>query len=285
MTVQATTVLPAELAGTYHLAWREGRFGLMAEGIAGLPVHGVVEGSILSTSTLGQAWVRWPLADYQATHPLALRYTLWDLPRLLDSAPDTARSGDTFTASLDLDGRDGAETHLELRREAGRVVGGRVETSLDPGAPFTFTREDPHPFPMVPEPSLEQDPMLDGDSQAMAGHQVLLDWIRQHHDAVGAYPEAINAEPGLDTLFLQSFNRDWPTSPYDGQPMADAEREGHFRWEICSPEDATFTGLGWDGAVLVESFGKGCSKGQGGREHGTAAPPATLATLPSLGSS
>jgi hypothetical protein len=266
MTVEAANPGPADLLGTYHLAWREGRFGVLAEDVPGLPIHAVVEGPILSTSALGHAWVRWPLAEFQATHPLAIRYTVWDLPRLLDSATDGAEAGDRLTASLDLDGQDGKETFLELRQEGGRIVWGTVQTTLDPASPFTFTREEPHPFPMVPQPSLEETPVLDGDARAEAGHQVLLGWIREHRDLTGSYPRGVTAEPGLDTLFVQSFEKDWPASPYDGKPMADVDDAGHFQWQVCSPQDATFTGLGWDGAVLEESFGKGCHKEQGTEE-------------------
>ncbi|MHB1261610.1 MAG: hypothetical protein ACYC2H_07820 [Thermoplasmatota archaeon] len=258
MTVEPSTLQPPELAGTYHLAWREGRFGVLAEGVPGLPVHAVIESSIVSTSTLGHSWVRWPLAEFQATHPLAIRYTLWDLPRLLDSASDAAGTGDTLTASLDLDSSGDRETRVELRKEAGRIVWARVETPLDQESPFTFTREEPHPFPMVPEPALEQTPMLDGDARAEQGHRVLLGWIRDYQALVGSYPDRVSPDP--DSLFLQSFNEDWPTSPYDGRPMAQSDAEGHFLWEVCSPEDATFTGLGWDGVILEESFGKGCFK-------------------------
>lgn len=257
MAVATTTLQPKELAGSYHVAWREGRFGVLAE-VPGLPVHAVVEGPLVSTSTLGQAWVRWPLAEYQETHPLAIRYTLWDLPRLLDSADDATEEGDTLTASLDLDGQGGKETTLELRKEAGRIVWARVETPLDPESPFTFTREEPHPFPMVPEPALEQTPMLDGDARAEQGHRILLGWIRDHHDLVWSYPDRVT--PDADSLFLQSFDQEWPISPYDGRPMAAGDREGHFLWEVCSPQDATFTGLGWDGVILEESFGRGCHK-------------------------
>ncbi|MEA3137542.1 MAG: hypothetical protein QOC71_1823 [Thermoplasmata archaeon] len=264
MTVAMTSLQPPELLGTYHLAWREGRFGMMTEGVAGLPVHAIVEGPVVSTSTLGQAWVRWPLAEFQATHPLAIRYTLWDLPRLLDSASDAAESGDAITASVDLDGHDGPETKIELRKEGGRIVAAQVETPLDAESPFTFTREDPHPFPMVAEPSLEQAPVLEGDKQAIAGHNVILGWIRDSQGLLGSYPEDVNP----DTLLLQSFNQDWPVSPYDGKPMADTDQEGHFLWARCTPDDATFTGLGWDGAILEESFGKGCFKERGGGEAG-----------------
>jgi hypothetical protein len=266
MTVEAANPGPADRLGTYHLAWREGRFGVLAEGVPGLPVHGVVEGSILSTSEVGQAWVRWPLAEFQQAHTLAIRYTVWDLPRLLDSATDGTRAGDRFTASLDLDGRDGRETHVELRQEGGRIVWARVETSLDAAAPFTFTREDPQPFPMVPQPSLELAPVLDGDGRAAAGHKVLVAWIHEHRDLTGAFPKAISAEPGLDTLFLQSLQEEWPVNPFDGRPMADRGDPGHFQWQVCSPQDATFTGLGWDGTVVEESFGKGCDKGRGTQE-------------------
>ncbi|HJQ92799.1 MAG TPA: hypothetical protein VJ874_00780, partial [Candidatus Thermoplasmatota archaeon] len=273
MAVELTSLQPPELLGTYHLAWREGRFGVLAEDVAGLPQHAVVEGSLLSTSALGQSWVRFPLAEYQATHPLAIRYTLWDLPRLLDSAPDSSGSGDVLTASLDLDASGDRETRLELRKESGRIVWGRVETPLDPEAPFTFTREDPHPFPMVPEPSLEPLPADEGDARAQAGHQVLLGWIKESRGLLGAYPEEVNPE----TLLLQSFNQEWPTSPYDGKPMADVEQEGHFQWDRCSPEDATFVGLGWDGAILEESFGKGCARAPsgfgGGEDEGLPLPP------------
>lgn len=269
MAVELTSLQPPELLGQYHLAWREGRFGVLAEGVAGLPQHGVVEGPILSTSTLGQAWVRFPLAEYQATHPMAIRYTLWDLPTLLDAAPDASESGGVLTASLDLDGKDGRETSLELRKEAGRIVWGRVETTLDPEAPFTFTREDPHPFPMVPEPSLEPLPADDGDARARAGHEVLLGWIRESRALLGSYPAEVNP----DTLLLQAFNEEWPASPYDGKPMADIEQEGHFQWDRCSAEDATFVGLGWDGAILEESFGKGCARAPSGLDAGEGLPP------------
>lgn len=269
MTVELTSLQPPELLGQYHLAWREGRFGVLAEGVPGLPQHAVVEGPILSTSTLGQAWIRHPLAEYQATHPLAIRYTLWDLPRLLDSAPDGSESDGVLTASLDLDGQGGRETRLELGKEAGRIVWARVETPLDPEAPFTFTREDPHPFPMVPEPALEPVPADDGDSRAKAGHQVLLGWIRGSRDLLGSYPEEVNP----DTLLLQSLNQPWPTSPYDGKPMADIEQEGHFQWDRCSAEDATFIGLGWDGAILEETFGKGCARAPSGLGEGEGLPP------------
>jgi hypothetical protein len=262
MTVQATSLQPPELQGTYHLAWRDGRFGMLTEGVAGLPVHSVVEGLTVSTSTMGQAWIRWSLPEYQATHPLAIRYTIWDLPRLLDSAPDATTSGELLTASLDLDGRDGAETHVELRKEGGRIVAGRVETPLDPESPFTFTREDPHPFPMVAEPALEQVPAADGDAQAVDGHHVLLAWIAEYEALLGTYP----ADVTPDTLLLQSFQKEWPVSPYDGKPMADRDAEGHFLWERCSDQDATFTGIGWDGVVLEQSFGRGCSKGSSPEE-------------------
>lgn len=257
MTVQLTSLQPPDLLGAYHLAWREGRFGVLAEDVAGLPVHAVIEGPMVSTSTLGQSWVRWPLAEYQAAHPLAIRYTLWDLPRLLDTAPDSAQAGDLLSASLDLDGQGDKETRIELRKEAGRIVWARVTTPLDPEAPFTFTREDPKPFPMVPQPALEETPALDGDARAVAGHQVLVGWIQEHKGLLGSYPEEVNP----DALLLQSFNQEWPTSPYDGKPMADQQQEGHFQWVRCTPNDATLTGLGWDGAVFEESFGNGCSQG------------------------
>lgn len=261
MTVEMTNLSPTPLLGTYHLAWREGRFGILAEDVPGVPQHAVVEGPVLSTSTLGQSWIRFLLADYQATHPFAVRYTLWDLPRLLDSATDASESADgVLTASLDLDGIDGRETRLELRKEAGRIVWARVETPLDPQAPFVFTREDPHPFPMVPEPSLEPLPASDRDARARAGHEVILAWIRESRDLLGSYPAEVNP----DSLLLQSFNQEWPSSPYDGKPMADVEQEGHFQWDRCSAEDATFVGLGWDGAILEQSFGKGCDRAPSG---------------------
>jgi hypothetical protein len=258
MTVRPANAAATELAASYHLAWREGRFGVLSEGAQGLPVHAVVEGPVLSTSTLGQSWVRWSLAEFQAVHPMAIRYTLWDLPRLLDATPDSTQVDGLFLARLDLDRTGDRETTVELRQEAGRIVWARVATPLDAGSPFTFEREEPRPFPMVPSPALEEGPVLDGDTRALQGHEVLLGWVRDHQALLGSLPATI----APDSLLLQSFNREWPKSPYDGKPMANQDQEGHFLWHRCSANDASFTGLGWDGAVLMESFGQGCSRGR-----------------------
>lgn len=253
MAVHVTAPGPGEQDGQLHAAWRDGRFGVLTPGTAGLPVHAVVAGDQVTVSQTGEGWVRWPLAQYQATHPLALRLTLWDLPRLMESAGETLHPGHT-SISLDVDGLGGVESKLELDVVGAHVATARLETPLDPAAPFTFTQEDPRAVPLDGEPVLEPAAVLQGDARALQGHQSILSWARQYREQLGSVPDELTPQ----TLALQSLGRSWPTSPYDDAPMRGGGPMGHFVWHKCGPDAAEFKGKGWDGVTVQQTFGAGC---------------------------
>lgn len=253
MAVRVTAPGPAEQDGRLHVAWRDGRFGLLTPGSGGLPTHAIVAGDALLTSQEGTAWTRWPMADYQAAHPLALRLTLWNLPRLLDAAGVTLPLGHT-SVDLDVDGLGGAESHLDVEVAGSHVASARLQTPLDPGSPFTFTQEEPRAVPLGGEPALEPPAVLQGDARALQGHQAILSWARQYREQLGSVPDQLTPQ----TLALQSLGRPWPTSPYDDTPMRGGGPMGHFLWQKCGADAAEFTGKGWDGATIQQTFGAGC---------------------------
>lgn len=255
MAVRSTPMDAFDLPGEAHVAWRNGRMGVLAGSMPGLPAHAVVDGPRLATSDLGQAWTTWSLADFQAANPFAVRYTLWDLPRLAageDLSPD--ETGHVLL-ELDIDARDGADSSLDLTIVGSHVESAVLSTTLDAGAPFTFTQEQVRPIPLDASPSMEPQPVSAGDALAMRGHETLLGWIRGYQDLTGMAPETVTPE---SLVVQRRLTADWPVSPYDGEPLRHDGPMGHFQWARCSAEDATFTGLGWDGAVVVEAFGAGC---------------------------
>lgn len=253
MAVRVTAPLPGEEDGRIHAAWRDGRFGLLTPGTAGLPVHTVVADGQVSVSQTGEGWTRWPLADYQATHPAALRLTFWNLPLLLEQAGVAPKLGHT-SVDLDLDGLGGPESRLDVEVVGAHVETARLETPLDLGAPFTFTQQEPRAIPLDGDPALEPATVLQGDARALQGHQAILAWARQYREQLGSVPDELTPQ----TLALQSLGRQWPTSPYDGQPMRGGGPMGHFVWQRCGADAAEFTGKGWDGATIRQTFGAGC---------------------------
>lgn len=253
MAVHVTAPGPGEEDGRIHAAWRDGRFGLLTPGTAGLPAHAVVADGHVFVSQEGEAWTRWPLADYKAAHPLASRLTLWNIPAILDAAGVVPGPGHT-AADVDLDGIKGAESHVEVDVTGAHVASVRLETPLDLGAPFTFLAEEPRAIPLDGQPFLEPPAVLQGDARALQGHQSIVAWTRQYREQLGSVPDELTPQ----TLALQSLGRSWPTSPYDDTPMRDGGPMGHFKWEKCGPDAAEFTGKGWDGAILRQTFGAGC---------------------------
>jgi hypothetical protein len=253
MAVRVTAPLPGEEDGTMHAAWRDGRFGLLTPGTAGLPVHAVVAGDQVLVSQTGEGWIRWGLAEYQTAHPQALRLTLWNLPLLLAEAGVVPRLGRT-SADLDLDGVGGSESRLEVEVVGAHVASARLETPLDLGAPFTFVEEPPRTILLDGAPHLDPASVLQGDARALQGHQSILAWTRQHREQLGSVPGELTPQ----TLALQALGRSWPASPYDDQPMRGGGPMGHFTWQRCGPDAAEFTGKGWDGATIRQTFGAGC---------------------------
>jgi hypothetical protein len=246
-----------EARGILRVAWENGLMGVQARREEGMPLFAVRQGGSLFVTQAQMGWTQWALPDYVGARLRGYRYLAWDVPDLLAHATQVADSGGrlTATASFQVVGRT-AQATITVEHEGAEVRKAVVATAEDPESPYTLT---PAPagldFPLqVPSPSRAAAEVARLDGQAREGHASILGWIQKYKDQLGRLPQDVSDQG----LAVQHVGSPWPASPYDGQPMRNQVASGHFQWRFCSDQDGSFSGFGWDGAPLGQSFGRGC---------------------------
>lgn len=249
---------PFEARGIMRVAWEGGLMGVQTQREAGMPRFAIRQGDTLFTTQAQMGWTQWALADHVAAHLRGYRYLAWNVPDLLARATEVSDSGGHLEARSTF--RVGARTAtatLVVEHEGGEVRRAVVTTPEDPESPYTFT---PAPAGLdvplrVPERARPVAEVQELDARAREGHVAILGWIQKHKDQLGRLPQDVSDQG----LAVQHVGAPWPASPYDGAPMRSQVASGHFEWRYCSDRDASFSGFGWDGAPLNQSFGRGCA--------------------------
>jgi hypothetical protein len=258
MSVTTVPVEPADRRGAIAVAWQDGLMAVATSNEGGMPAQAVVDGGRLYTTQAGMGWTQWLLADQVATSPRGFRFLALDAPRLLAGAHVSDATATWFRAAASYDvGHHLEAVTLEVNHTGPAVADVRILAPQDPESPYTL-RPLGHAFPFavaVPTPVRPAAEVERLDAQARDGQAQILGWIRQYRDQTGTLPQ--QATP--DSLALQRLGAPWPTDPYDGQPMADRQASGDFRWLRCSDADGSFHAFGWDGAPLNQDFGRGCA--------------------------
>lgn len=264
MKVDTTATEPFELQGDIHVDWQDGAFGIDTEMEIDLPRYVQRDGDVFYTSERLVAWEETTAAKVAASRELSNRVLLWDLPRLMEAPFEgtvTEEDGRTVVRGATTIAWFSQEVpvDVEVRVEDGRAVHAVVASPQGRESPFTFTAVSRElGFDVGDhEPSKPAREAQTIDREARPGHDYIAGLIRDHHARRGSTPETV--DPQSLALEHSLSGRPWPTSPVDGEPMRDALQSGHFKWSRCSPQDATFLGIGWDGTTTFVSFGRGCN--------------------------
>lgn len=254
-----TAMEPEDQRGSIVVAWQDGLFAVDNEKEFDLAQHTVVDGATAYTSRTGAKWTAWPLDDAVAQGRLSNRLVLWDVPRLL-------RDPGTTLAAAQEDGRTvlrgdvalglGLEAQVEVVVEGGRPAAMRIEADEGREAPFTIAPgRSPLRFAVqVPATVLAAQQVEAGDAQAKAGHdQVAALVLAYCRTRAGVLPDSV--DPETLRVELLASGQEWPRSPYDDAALRHGGGSGHFEWDRASPTEGTYTGLGWDGGVVLHFFG------------------------------
>lgn len=246
-----------EARGILRVGWANGLMGVQTQREDGMPRWAVRDGATLYTTQAGMGWTTWVLQDYVAQRPRGYRFLAWDVPDLLAHATSAKDSGSHLDASASFAAAGHtAQATIAVEHTGILVSKATVTTAEDPESPYTLTPTTAGlDFPLqVPAKARPVGEVQALDAQARDGHVAILGWIQKYKDQVGRLPQDVSDQG----LAVQHVGQAWPASPYDGQPMQNQEASGHFRWRFCSDQDAAFSGYGWDGAPLNQSFGRGC---------------------------
>ncbi len=247
---------PWEARGTIQVAWSGDLMGVYTRGEGGMPAMAIRDGDALYTSQTGMGWTSWDLASYVEQQGRGFRYLAWDAPALLSDGRVSATPGQVHAgSSFQMHGKD-IEAVVAVNHSGTQVTQVVIDTPADPESPFTLTPLlKPFPFDVAIPLSKTPADIEHLNAQARDGHTSILAWIKDYRAKFGSLPQDVSAQG----LALQRLNEPWPTNPYDSQPMRNEQASGHFAWNWCSAQDASFHGYGWDGAPLNEDFGLACS--------------------------
>lgn len=262
MDVETTATEPFELRGSIRVDWQDGVFGIDTEMEADLPRFVQRDDDVFYTSDRRIGWEEVPAARLAGSRDLSNRVLLWDLPRLLEApfagtvvtdGPVQVVRGNTTVHWFAQE----VEVFVEVHVEDGRAVRAVVASPAGRESPFTFTAaSEGLPFLGQHDPSRPAGEVRALDPEARRGHDAILRLVRDHHANRGSTPETVDPQSLAVERSLRGT--EWPDSPYDGQPMRDTAKGGHFIWSRCTPQDATYIGLGWDRTVTFLTFGQGC---------------------------
>jgi len=162
-----------------------------------------------------------------------------------------------FTAT----GTVGPGWQVEAQMEAvdGKVRWGRLEAQVGRESPYTFLAEGAvFPFPpVVPTESRPIEEVLEMQDEARSAHTTIILLLRDYaRNRGGTMPD----EPSPSTLAVEmtASGRQWPDNPFTGDPLAIGNASGDINWQNCGLRDARYDGLGFDSALVIQSFGAGC---------------------------
>ena len=264
--VETTPNDPNEVRGPLRVTWTGGRLAVESTTEPDLSRRTIVDGGTVYISNAGMGWIRYDLQEGLRNGRLSNRLLLWDLPDLAaDRKLSAQRSAAENGELVRMDGRVTRagltlDVDLTLLVADGEVREARLASSRGRESPYTFTPSasaitwaDRLPTQVRPEREV-----IELDAKAREGHVQVVGLVRAYQQSrAGMLPETL--DPDTLALELGTSGRGWPASPYDGQPLRNAERSGHFHWVRCSPNDGLYVGWGWDGLLHSQQFGpRGC---------------------------
>jgi hypothetical protein len=261
LVVHTTPHEPFEFVGPLMVTWGKGVFAVFSDREPDLHPRTVVAGDRAYVNHVaGMGWTQVPLKDAS----LSNRLLLWDLPRILAS-PGVQLEASTHGAAANLTARGSTTSpykvdfEVKLGIREGRVVWARLDSPQAREAPFTFSAGGVFPFPaQLPAESKARSEVAQVDPLAHAAHVFVIGLIEdQRRTRAGAVPD----EPSESSLRVElvASGKSWPTNPYTGRPLAAGTQSGDLKWKKCGFSDASYEGLGWDGALVTQPFGKGCA--------------------------
>jgi len=255
-------VTPDELnehPGDSGIAWSEEAFGILAgDSHSGLFRMTVLAGGLVYGSNFGIGWVSTPYPPSKG-NPASPLVALWDL-RTLAADPDLHVAASNGGANYTLVGfieRGGQHlaVDLQLGVRDGAIVWGRMVSQGTRESPFIFHSGGPLPFLLqVPSPSADSDVVAGKQDAATTAHRALVNLIQDyvsHH--AGSVPKTVT--PDTLAVELVASGQKWPTNPYSGNDLKDAQASGDFTWAWCSDTVAAYSGHAWDGPVMYKPFG------------------------------
>lgn len=261
MSVTTVPLEPLEGRGVLVVAWQDGRMGVSTLHEGGMPPQAVVAGPTLYESQAGMAWTSWSRATYAQSTARGFRYLAWDAPTLLAQAHVTTATATWFHATSSYTVGDRVQpVTLDVNHTGATVVDIRIATPQDPESPYTLRPAGAaFPFPMaVPAVFRPAPEVTELDGKARDGHGVLLGLVAAYgKDHGGTLPDTLT--PDSLRVEMVSSGAQWPTDPYDDQPLHERVASGHFHWVHCSLGDGLYEGYGWDGPTVRFAFGRGCS--------------------------
>jgi hypothetical protein len=257
---------PEPQRGNLLVAWDEAGFGISAPGEQGMTALTYVEGGEAYTSQASRGWVRQDRMEGLAWGGLSERTLLWDL-RALAALPEMGTRVGQEGAWTNLTGsgtiRSGTyewKVTFSISALDGTVQSATVTSPDARESPHTFaTTTLSFPFPLErPAPALSPEEVAQGEARAHAGHGELILLLHEYRRSHGnTLPERV--DPQSLQVEMVASGRSWPTNPFTGQPMQARDASGDFTWVRCDLQSGRFVGLGWDGPLQGESFGRGCS--------------------------
>ena len=266
MNVATTPTEAEEFRGFIRIGWSADGFGIDSQTEPDLTKWTVVENGTAYTTNTGMGWTHRPLEEVGAgRNKMSTRLLLWDLRSLLqDPALQQVVEEVGMEVVYRVSGitvQHGQQLEVDLRVVArdGVIRSAHLESPNGRESPYTFSpsRDEMRFKIKAPEESLDPPAIQTGDVDAYQGHTLLIQMIKDFQTTRAGYlPETLTP----DTMQLELARRggQWPASPYDGEAMRSVALSGHFQWQRCQPQDGKLVGLGWDGLVISQTFGKGC---------------------------
>lgn len=257
MDVATVPLEPWEARGQLRIQWTDDGFAFSAIGEGGMPSRAIRVGDLLYVTGSGMGWTRWSFDDYVAANGRGFRYVAMDVPALLEGQPTEPRAGG-FTVETSFEA--GSRTYpvtVEVDHDGPTIREVRVTTPADPESPYTLRpAQAPLPFPAAaPKAWMAPGDVAALEAEAVDTHAVLLGWIDAYVERFGRVPAEVTAQ----SLAVQRLNQPWPASPFDGEPMQDVAKSGHFDWKVCDAQNAKYSGFGFDGQMIGKAYGGSCN--------------------------
>jgi hypothetical protein len=263
LAVETTPGESEEHRGALQVAWSADGFAVSSESEPDLAHRSLVFGNDAYTSGQGMGWLHVPLASAVQSGTVSNRLVLWDLRAILrDGGVRLAVQGLQGGSRVQADGTvQGLEVHLDMTVLDGRIQEAHLASPQARESPFTFRPAAGVDVGFAierPALSKEKAEVDAANPLSQSGHAQVVQWIRAYaQKRAGLVPDQVDAQ-ALSVEVVAS-GKGWPTNAYDGSPLANREESGHFSWKKCGSQDGRYVGYGWDGALLVQSFGRGCA--------------------------